>query len=157
MARNAFEIYVNGHKYLTANNRAEKIDDLICLIERRAKRNGHIGEDDRIERLQIMTADGSDVAELADDMTLGDIGLLASGRRINAVVWSPPPPPPPAYPVMPMLPMPTFPPLAPGPAGPPSQQCTPKKSWVDWSWCWKVFLKTQFRFRHGDTLHKRFL
>ncbi|GBG61894.1 hypothetical protein CBR_g23844 [Chara braunii] len=132
--RTGLEVFVNGHKYLTTTRPLDTIECFMDVIEKKAKRNGHIGEDDKLERLQLMSEDGSDVVEIGDDLTLGDILLLAPDRRINAVVWSPPPPyvPPPVD--FPCQPPPMQSPLPPPP--PPSSEG--KKRWIlDWSWCWK--------------------
>ncbi|KAL2650943.1 hypothetical protein R1flu_019071 [Riccia fluitans] len=80
-----FEPSTNG-KLSSARHVNETLQEFARVIQRNARRLVFIGENDRIQRLQLAQADGSEPEELDVDATLEDVIICMGNKHLVAII-----------------------------------------------------------------------
>eukprot|EP00245_Coleochaete_scutata_P013616 TRINITY_DN5602_c0_g1_i1.p1 TRINITY_DN5602_c0_g1~~TRINITY_DN5602_c0_g1_i1.p1 ORF type:complete len:126 (+),score=32.96 TRINITY_DN5602_c0_g1_i1:231-608(+) len=86
--RKPFAVKVGDHKYYSAHEDKDTIQDLVKVIEERARHYGHIKKNQHVDRLQLVNQDLSDKGELGHDIRLGDVAIMKGdhGKLLHAVI-----------------------------------------------------------------------
>ncbi|CAM6088723.1 unnamed protein product [Calypogeia fissa] len=81
-----FTVSVRGRQWSSARYVDETVEEFTRVIQRNARRLDFISENDRIQRLQLAKADGSEPEELDVDATLEDVIICMGDKRLVAII-----------------------------------------------------------------------